>query len=455
MLMAMSPVLEQHAVRRTFGIVFQDPSLDDELTAFENMELHGVLYKVASPKRRERIEMLLKFVELWDRQGHVVKQFSGGMKRRLEIARALLHDPKIIFLDEPTLGLDPQTRNHIWSYIKKFECGKKKVTVFFTTHYMEEADRVADKLAVIDHGKIVAEGTPQSLKEKAKARSLEDAFIALTGRAIRDEGSSATDHMRTALENVEGKMSTIYILWLRQLKRYFRSRSRMIGSLGQPLMFLLALGFGLGPMYKKKPEEATICNSLPPGSFPWEFFFGGILRDGDHLGPAIRIFKRDPGGTCFPFYDHPLEEFLGGATVALIQGILVFLICLMVGFRIEALIMLPIALIFMFLIAVLCAAIGTVIASVLEDMQGFQLIMNFLIMPRVFFSNALFPLVGLTKALRVIIHLQSAQLRHRDGLRGALTHGSHFGLGIDLFILSIVTVILTGTASYLFSLIQI
>jgi ABC-2 type transport system ATP-binding protein len=189
------PVREQHAVRRTFGIVFQDPSLDEELTAFENMELHGVLYGVASPKRRERIEKLLKFVELWDRQGDFVKHFSGGMKRRLEIARALLHEPKILFLDEPTLGLDPQTRNHIWNYIRNLRL-EQDVTVFFTTHYMEEADRVADELAVIDHGKLVAAGSPQSLKDKAKTQSLEDAFISLTGHAIRDEEASAADRMR-------------------------------------------------------------------------------------------------------------------------------------------------------------------------------------------------------------------------------------------------------------------
>lgn len=191
------PVLEQHAVRRSFGIVFQDPSLDDDLTAFENMELHGVLYGVPSHQRRENIERLLKFVELWDRQGQFVKQFSGGMKRRLEIARALLHEPKILFLDEPTLGLDPQTRNHIWSYIRNLR-DKQNVTVFFTTHYMEEADRVADKLAVIDHGKIVAEGTPQGLKERTRTQSLEDAFITLTGHAIRDEDSKVIDFMRTA-----------------------------------------------------------------------------------------------------------------------------------------------------------------------------------------------------------------------------------------------------------------
>jgi ABC-2 type transport system ATP-binding protein len=165
------------------------------MTAFENLELHGVLYGVPSQVRGKRIEKLLKLVELSDRGNDFVKTFSGGMKRRLEIARALLHEPKILFLDEPTIGLDPQTRNHIWSYIRQM--GKEqKLTVFFTTHYMEEADRVADEIAVIDHGKIVAHGSPSELKEKTGASSLEDAFISLTGHAIRDEEASTSDQMR-------------------------------------------------------------------------------------------------------------------------------------------------------------------------------------------------------------------------------------------------------------------
>jgi len=189
------PVRDQGSVRRTIGIVFQDPSLDEQLTAFENMELHAVLYGVGRRERDGRIEKLLRFVGLWDRRADFVKRFSGGMKRRLEIARALLHEPKIMFLDEPTLGLDPQTRNHIWSYIENLS-RERGVTVFFTTHYMEEADRVADEIAVIDHGKIVAQGSPASLKEKVQKASLEDAFIALTGHAIRDEEASNTDHLR-------------------------------------------------------------------------------------------------------------------------------------------------------------------------------------------------------------------------------------------------------------------
>lgn len=189
------PVREQDEARRTFGIVFQDPSLDDELTAWENMEIHGVLYGVVNDVRKKRIEELLSYVELWERKDNLVKTFSGGMKRRLEIARGLLHHPKIFFLDEPTLGLDPQTRNHIWSYIQNL-VKKEGITVFFTTHYMEEADRVAKKVAVIDSGKIIALGSPEELKQKTRKKTLEDAFLDLTGRQIREEEASGVEQMR-------------------------------------------------------------------------------------------------------------------------------------------------------------------------------------------------------------------------------------------------------------------
>lgn len=182
-------------VRRSFGIVFQDPSLDDELTAWENMELHGVLYDVPHALRRERTEQLMKFVDLWDRKDSFVKEFSGGMKRRLEIARGLLHHPKIIFLDEPTLGLDPQTRNHMWAYLKKLNA-EEGTTIFFTTHYMEEAERIAQRIAIIDHGKIIATGTGEELKRQTSTNSLEEAFLSLTGTTIRDESASATDNLR-------------------------------------------------------------------------------------------------------------------------------------------------------------------------------------------------------------------------------------------------------------------
>jgi ABC-2 type transport system ATP-binding protein len=191
----LDPARQQNEVRQQFGIVFQDPSLDQDLTAAENLELHGILYHVPKKVRRERAEMLLNLFELWDRRDTLVKQFSGGMKRRLEIARGFLHTPRILFLDEPTLGLDPQSRNQLWRHVKRLN-ETEQVTVFLTTHYMEEADRVAHRIAVIDHGRIVAMGTSQELKEQTGKESLEEAFLALTGTTIRDESANSADQLR-------------------------------------------------------------------------------------------------------------------------------------------------------------------------------------------------------------------------------------------------------------------
>jgi ABC-2 type transport system ATP-binding protein len=201
------PMKDADAVRRCFGIVFQDHSLDDDLTASENMDLHGVLYDVPNPLRSKRTTELLGFVDLLDRKDDLVKQYSGGMKRRLEIARGLLHHPKIIFLDEPTLGLDPQTRNHMWTYLKKLN-KEEGTTIFFTTHYMEEADRHAERIAIIDHGKIISSGTPTELKKEAGTDSLEEAFLKFTGDTIRDEASSAVDRNRNMARMWSGRKSS-------------------------------------------------------------------------------------------------------------------------------------------------------------------------------------------------------------------------------------------------------
>jgi len=191
----LDPARESNEVRRRFGIVFQDASLDGDMTAWENMEMHGVFYHVPRKIRQERTEQLLRLFELWDRRNDVVKLFSGGMKRRLEIARSLLHTPKILFLDEPTLGLDPQTRNQLWTQVKHLN-QTEGVTVFLTTHYMDEADRVAQRIAVIDHGKIVAIGSSAELKQQTGKDSLEEAFLALTGSSIRDEAANSADQFR-------------------------------------------------------------------------------------------------------------------------------------------------------------------------------------------------------------------------------------------------------------------
>jgi ABC-2 type transport system ATP-binding protein len=156
-------VTREDDVRKSIGIVFQDQSLDEELTAYENMDFHGRLYRIGTEERRRRIGELLTLVSLADRKDDLVKTYSGGMRRRLEIARGLLHEPKVLFLDEPTLGLDPQTRNHLWEYIARLN-DEKGITIILTTHYMEEADRLCDRVAIIDRGAIIALDTAENLK---------------------------------------------------------------------------------------------------------------------------------------------------------------------------------------------------------------------------------------------------------------------------------------------------
>lgn len=157
-------IRQKDAVRKEIGIVFQDPSLDDELTGRQNLDLHARLYGVKGEEKKEAIERVLKLVELEGVANRQVKTYSGGMKRRLEIARGFIHNPKILFLDEPTIGLDPQTRRKIWNYIKHLN-ETEKITMILTTHYMEEADELCNRIAIMDHGKIIKLGTSDKLKD--------------------------------------------------------------------------------------------------------------------------------------------------------------------------------------------------------------------------------------------------------------------------------------------------
>jgi len=195
----LDPATHSSDVRRRFGIVFQDPSLDSILTGMENLELHAALYGVPRALRRERIEKLLKQFELWDKRDIATAKYSGGMKRRLEIVRGFLHTPKVLFLDEPTLGLDPQSRHQLWNHVRAVNQAEG-VTVFLTTHYMDEAERVAHRIAIVDHGGIVALGTLAELKEQTGTDSLEAAFLKLTGTTVRDETASNADRMRQFMQ---------------------------------------------------------------------------------------------------------------------------------------------------------------------------------------------------------------------------------------------------------------
>ncbi len=171
-------------IRRSIGMVFQDPSLDDELTAYENLVFHGVMYRIKKDIISKRIEEALSLVDLEKRKNDLVRTFSGGMKRRLEIARGLMHCPKILFLDEPTVGLDPQTRSSIWDYIRKLN-RSNNTTIMLTTHYMEEAEKLSGRVAIIDHGRIVAIDAPNKLKELLGGDVI--SFVAKDSKALSNE----------------------------------------------------------------------------------------------------------------------------------------------------------------------------------------------------------------------------------------------------------------------------
>ena len=193
-----------YQVRQSIGIIFQDPSLDERLTALENLHFHAMLYRIPRLERGNRIQKFLEMMELWDRRQDLVKTFSGGMKRRLEIARGLLHQPKVLFLDEPTIGLDPQTRSHIWRYLFELR-QQEQVTIFLTTHSMEEADR-CNRVAILDRGKMVVLDTPGALKRLTEEPTLESVFLKVTGHEMREEGASSTDQLRLVHKKWRGRM---------------------------------------------------------------------------------------------------------------------------------------------------------------------------------------------------------------------------------------------------------
>jgi len=248
-------------------------------------------------------------------------------------------------------------------------------------------------------------------------------------------------------------MTTIYILWLRQLKRYVRSKARILGSLGQPLLFLLVFSFGFGPVFQKA-GEGSYFQFLTPGIIVMSIIFTALFSGIEIIWDRQFGFLKETLVAPVSRLEIMIGRTLGGATVAIIQGVFIFIISLMVGFEISNPWLLPLFFVFLFLTALLFTAVGTAIASLMEDMHGFQLIMNFLIMPLFFLSGAFFPIENLPKAANLIIKINPLSYGV-DGIRGTLIGASSFGMTFDLLILGLITLVSLSIGGYLFSKIQI
>jgi ABC-2 type transport system permease protein len=248
-------------------------------------------------------------------------------------------------------------------------------------------------------------------------------------------------------------MSVIYILWLRELRRYVRSRAQIVASLGQPLMYLIALGFGLGPVFQKA-GQGSYLQFVAPGVVAMTVLFSSVFSGMGLLWDRQFGFLKETLVAPVPRISIMLGRTLGAATVAMIQGLLVMVVCFVAGFRVASIAKLPLALLFMALIACAFSALGTAIGSALENMQGFQLIMNFLVMPIFFLSGALYPLTNLPTAFSIVVSLDPLAYGV-DGLRAALIGVSHFGPAVDAVVLVVVACILLAIGSRLFSRIQV
>jgi ABC-2 type transport system permease protein len=248
-------------------------------------------------------------------------------------------------------------------------------------------------------------------------------------------------------------MSVVYILWLRQLKRTSRSKARIIASFGQPLLFLLAFGFGFGPVFRRA-GEGNYIQFLAPGVIAMSILFTSIFAGIEVIWDRQFGFLKETLVAPVPRILIMIGRTLGGATVAVMQGILVFGLCLLVGFRPATLALVPLALVYMMLTAALFTAIGTALGSVLPDFQGFQLVMNFLVMPIFFLSGALFPLTNVPRALSIVASLDPLSYSV-DGMRYSLIGVAHFGAALDLAVLGCVTAAVLVLGAYMFSKIQV
>src|SRR2546427_639507 len=379
-------------VRQRIGLVFQDPSLDDQLTGRENLEFHAWIYSVPASERKKRIDEMLALLQLTERAGSQVRTYSGGMKRRLEIARGMLHQPQILFLDEPTLGLDPQTRQSIWTHLNELRA-TKGITIFMTTHYMDEAE-YCDRIAIIDRGTIVALGTPDELKAMVGGD-------VVTITSSRPDEAAAEIEKRLGVTPIRdnGSLRAIYIIWYRDILRYWRDRWRLVASLAQPLLFLIVFGSGLSSALGR----GTLFGSA--GGFTYiQFMYPGIIGMAilfTAIFGAMSIVWDREFGFLKEVLVAPIDrsavaigKALGGTTQAMIQGLILLVLAPFVGVKLSFLTiveLIPLAA----LLAFGLSSFGVALASTMKSLQGFQVVMNFLMMPMFFLSGALFPLTNL------------------------------------------------------------
>jgi hypothetical protein len=287
------------------------------------------------------------------------------MKRRLEIARGFIHHPKILFLDEPTLGLDPQTRHSMWMYLREMN-QTESTTIFFTTHYMEEADRVAQCIAIIDHGKLIATGTSEELKKQTNTTTLEDAFLALTGKTIREEPASSAEQKSLGMAH-GGIYEKIYVLWLRQIK-YMRSDHALSGAF-EPLVFLLILGYGRLQSFSRKPGLLRFPGTRHMGQI---ILFNAMFSGTEVIWDRQFGFLKETLVAPISRFNIMIGRTLGGATVATIHGTLVMLLAFLFGFQPANWFSVIPAIGVMFLVALLFTSLGTLIASLLRISRDFS-----------------------------------------------------------------------------------
>ncbi len=477
-------VQDPSAVRARIGLVFQDPSLDGQLTGRENLEFHAYLYGLPAATRKQRIDDALAIVDLTERAGSTVLTYSGGMRRRLEIARGILHYPQVLFLDEPTLGLDPQTRNKIWDYLHAVRT-REHITIFMTTHYMDEAE-FCDRIAIIDQGKIVALGTPAELKSEGRRRRRHD-HHARTGRGggadrgvmhlestqvdgtLRVEvdglrvvhaasvlGADRADHRgeRAAAEprrrvpqahrsrdprageqvaryhaehgqdvGRRAAMSDQVLLTYQRSARSARSTSaarRCARSTSSGSAISSAIGATACVCSRRSRSRCCFssCSAAvsarrcaarggfggPGSSLQYvQFIFPGIIGMSvlftSIFGAMSIVWDREFGFLkevlVAPIHRSAVAigKTLGGATQAMIQGLVILVLAPLVGVKLTVVgVVELVPLIFVFAFAL--SALGVAVAARMRTMQGFQVVMNFLMMPMFFLAGALFPLGG-------------------------------------------------------------